>query len=102
MSDDTGNFGLVMPFVVTVSHGGPYDDSAFVAGWEAGWLDVMLLSARPLGVTVERYVNPALIPQLDLLAMRHGYTLNSEPWDESPDDWTRVTFSPASNNEPTR
>ena len=97
MSDDNetpAGYGLVMPFVVTVSQGGPYDDNAFVAGWEAGWLDAMLLACRPLGATVERYVDSSLVPQLDLVAMRHRYTMTVEPWEEHPDDWSFVTFAP--------
>jgi hypothetical protein len=88
-------YGLVMPFIVTTSHGGPYEDKAFVAGWAAGWLDAMLATARPLGATIERYVPPGLMPQLELVAMHHGYTVTSEPWDQYPDDYTLATFAPA-------
>jgi hypothetical protein len=93
--NEPGGFGLVMPFVVTTSNGGPYADDAFVAGWEGGWLDAMLLVCRPLGVTIERYVIPSLVPQLDLLAMRHRYTMTAQPWDEDPDEWVLVSFAPA-------
>jgi hypothetical protein len=93
--DQPGDYGLIMPFVVCKDQGGPYDGDAFVAGYVAGILDTLLPIVRPHGVTVERYVVPELVPQLDLLAMRHGFKLTAEPWDEHPDEWTFVTFTPA-------
>ncbi len=96
MSDPKhAHYGLVMPFVVTRDVGGPYAADAFVAGWEAGVIDMLLPIVRPHGLTVSRYVHPPLVPQLDLVAMRHGYTLTTEPWDEHPDEWTLATFTPA-------
>lgn len=47
MSDEhEADFGLVMPFVVVVSHGGPYEDAAFAAGWECGRIDEALTDAQ--------------------------------------------------------
>lgn len=91
---DEPEYGLVMPFVVCHDQGGPYDPEAFVAGWNAGVIDALLPIVREHGCTVEKYVDPRLVPQLDLIAMRCGYTLTSEPWDEHPDEWTHVTFTP--------
>jgi len=65
----------VMPFVVCASAGGPYDDAAFVAGYEAGSLDAALRTIREVGGVIERWVNPNLVPQLDLIAMRHDQHL---------------------------
>lgn len=93
MSDeepDEGSYGLVMPFIVCTSQGGPYEDQAFVAGYTAGNLE-SLLAQEPLHV--ETYVPTPLTPQVDLLAMRFGYRFESEPWDEHPDEWTRVEFT---------
>lgn len=84
-------FGLVMPFVVVTSVGGPYDDTAFVAGCYYADIDRVLKDWGPPEYSA--YVYPALVPQLDLLAMHHGYTMVSEPWEDHPDDWTLVTFS---------
>lgn len=93
MSDS--DFALVMPFVVCQSNGGPYEDAAFVAGAQFGQVQAEL-AAGPF--EVEHYVHSALAPQMDLLAMRYGYRFVSEPWDEHPDEWARVTFT----KEPTR
>lgn len=46
-------FGLVMPFVVCESQGGPYDDNAYVAGFEAGNLAMnLVLNRAPFNATV--------------------------------------------------
>ena len=82
-----GEYGLVMPFVVCRSYGGPFDDGAFVAGFELGYISG-LLEHHP--AVVERYVRTANMPQLDLIAMHYGYLLESEPWAEYPDEWTWV------------
>lgn len=83
-------YGLVMPFVVCRSHGGPYDDAAFVAGAEYANIDNAL---RSHPYKVEQYVRTATMPQYDLLAMHHGYTLKASPWDECPDEWTHALFT---------
>lgn len=77
------------PFVVTQENGGPYEAAAFVAGAEYGYLDALMEVGRP---SIERYVAPELVKQLDLAAMHRGYVLTSEPWDEHPDEWTLVTL----------
>lgn len=88
MSD--AEYGLVMPFVVCATNGGPYDDAAFVAGYAAGTIDARLAMHDP--VIAQTAVRTDLLPQLDLIAMRHGYTMTSEPWGEAPAEWTMVTF----------
>lgn len=82
-----------MPFVVCKGSGGPYEDHAFVAGYTAASLESKLINAHPSCAQVQHYVHPPLVPQLDLIAMRHGWVLESEPWDEYPDDWALVTFT---------
>lgn len=48
---------------------------------------------RRFGIlTFSEYVEPALIPQLDLLAMHLGWTLTAEPWDDHPDEWVLASF----------
>ena len=75
MPDNESEYGLVMPFVVCASQGGPYDDRAFVAGWECGALDQVLAVLRPYGATINRWVKPELLPQLDLIAMKHSLVM---------------------------
>lgn len=100
MSDDAeAEYGLVMPFVVCQSKGGPYDDDAFAAGFHAGridcWLRVLPILERIGGkfdTSEPEMVRSPLVPQLDLIAMRHGYVVEAEPWAEHPDEWTAVRF----------
>jgi hypothetical protein len=97
MSDDdeqVGGWDLVLPFVACTDHGGPYDPDSFAAGWAAGQLDLALAAAAELGGSFDRYVRPALVPQIDLIAMRRGYTMRAEPWNEEP-EWVRVQLHPA-------
>lgn len=79
-------FGLIMPFVVCQSNGGPYEDSSFVAGARFAKWD-MLLKLQP--AMHQEYEPVALVPQLDLLAMHLGYKMITEPWEESP-EWVLV------------
>ncbi len=92
MADDA-EYGLLMPFVACLTQGGTYEDRAFVAGYNCGALDARM-QHEPEDVWAH-YVAPDLIAQLDLIAMRHGWTLTHEPWDEHPDEWTLATFTRA-------
>lgn len=82
---------LVMPFLVVASHGGPYDDDAFAAGWQAGEIDRTLRTAAAIAATVVEFpiVHAGLVPQLDLIGMKHGYKVTAEP---TADGWVAVTF----------
>lgn len=90
MSDNDDFFGLVMPFVVVTSKGGPHEDSPFTAGYECGYLD-RLLETRDIEI-IDRYIHTSIVPQLDLVAMRHKYTMKWEVWVDSP-DWTKVVLT---------
>lgn len=93
---EDAEYGLVMPFVVCASQGGPYEDQSFVAGWECGALDAKLAGVADVGgVTIVRHVRTASVPQLDLIAMRYGFKVTAEPWDEHPDEWSHVTITNA-------
>lgn len=95
MSDDEKTpreYGLVMPFVLCTSNGGPYDDEAFVVGWEMGALEAWLEAGQPNGA--QRQIHSTAVPQADLLAMRYGYAMSAEPYDEVP-EWTLLTFTHA-------
>ncbi len=92
------DFGLVVPFVVCQSKDGPYDDAAFVAGYQCGEVDTKLavaaaLQAPSLDLPI---VRRALLPQLALHGMRYGYTTMEVP-DPDPevagtDEWCSVRF----------
>lgn len=86
-------YALLYPFTCVTSKGGPFDDTAFVAGVTVGRIDMALTVAFATGV--DRYwvtVPTALVPQLELVGMAHGYpVLTSEQSSEWP-EWTLVTF----------
>lgn len=89
---------LVVPFVVCTSKGGPFDDDAFVAGFQCGEVDKALSVAAVAGATHVKYtVRTALIPQLELLAMHRGFLLTAETIGETDDhaampEWSVATF----------
>lgn len=90
--DGEVEYDLVMPFVVCQSRGGPYEDEAFVAGWALGQLDIELGQAaadrRPL---LNRTVRTASMPQVELLAMKHGLMAEPEESEGVP-EWSTVQF----------
>lgn len=88
MSSDAG-YGLVMPFVVCQSAGGPYDDDAFVAGYECGRLEMVLAQGPE---SVELPVHTASVPQVDLIAMKQGYAMTAERWEDG-EEWTSVSLT---------
>lgn len=82
-------YGIVIPFVTVKTKGGPHEDHSYVCGYTMGVLDATLPHANSYTL----YVHPSNLPQADLIAMRHGFSLESEPWVDSPDDWALLTFS---------
>lgn len=81
-------YEMVMPLVVCKTQGGVYDDDSFVAGWTLALLDRDLAERA-----VDRIpLRPAMMPQVDLIAMKHGYGVAAEPWDQAPDEWWVVDF----------
>lgn len=89
------DYGLVFPFVVCQSLGGPHEDDAFVAGYQAGQIDSALAAAAAVRATQAKFtVRSALVPQLEMVAMNRGFpVMLAEPWEAHPDEWTHVTFS---------
>lgn len=88
------DWGPVMPFVVCASKGGPYDDDAFVAGYQAGQLDKALAAARTVGATeVRGLALSALVPQLELIGMHHGFPYITADVPEEHPTWVYVTFA---------
>jgi hypothetical protein len=98
MSDDPeftpSELAMVMPFVTTQSHGGPHDDGSYVAGSEMAQLEAeMRVAAAVNAVPCPRYLRTDNVPQVDLIAMRHGFTVEFKPWSEHPDEWTAAQFT---------
>ena len=83
--DDSAKYDLVMPFVTVKSVGGPHDDVSYVAGYEMGLLDAHLAQQKPN--EHEATVRTQNVPQLDLIAMLHGYSLKVKGDDN---DWTTI------------
>ena len=94
-------YSLVMPFVVTDSHGGPYADEPFVAGYECGRIDARLAAiAAADGDGFSATVHAANVPQLDLLAMHHGFhATNAVVFEEAP-MWVTWTCSRSAKDVP--
>lgn len=82
---------LTLPFVVARSNGGYYDDDALVAGWQLGYLDAEM--RHSFADQIKAYVYPGTLPQLDLSAMRHGWTMKAQPWEEHPEEWALVILT---------
>lgn len=86
MADD--GYELEMPFLCVKTNGGPYDDNSFAAGYQCGAIHAAL-GARNLDVTCMP-VLPEVLLQVDLIAMRSGYTTQAVAL---ADGWVHVTFT---------
>lgn len=89
--DEDQHLELVMPFTVCASEGGPYEDEAFCAGFTAGQLDRELRVDHPVGYILGYTAPPALLPQLDLIAMRHRWDMKSIGLDDT-EEWADLEF----------
>ncbi len=85
---------LAFPFTVCQSNGGPYDDEAFVAGYQAGRVDTALKTAAAIGATTYTVtVLTTLVGQLELIGMHYGFpAMTAEQFGEAP-EWSTVTLS---------
>jgi hypothetical protein len=81
-------YELLMPFVVVRSMGGPYDDEAWVAGYEMGQLDQYLASCRPEVVARSYVCRTDNTPQVDLLAMRYHWLIVDQT--DHGDGWSTM------------
>lgn len=89
----SANLELVMPFVVCRSRGGPYDDDSLVAGYQLARVDTALELLNVVnGNEFRTTVRTALAAQLDLVAMRHGFTLYIEDVGGVFAGWSYATF----------
>ena len=93
MSDtEEGQYEMVMPIVLAKTNGGPFDDAAVVAGMTCGALEQELTMTAALHTLPhERYIDVPLLKQVDLIAMKHGYTLKLGEVDE-PSGYQHVGF----------
>ena len=94
-SGEEDTYGLIMPFVVCSSKGGPFDDDAYVNGYEAGNFDAKLESGG-LEMFETLVFHTANLPQIELIAMKHGYSMKAGPAnpDDDPDnEWSIATFA---------
>jgi len=92
MTDEEGEYELVLPFVICKSDGGPYDDQAFVAGVNCGQLMAELQAlTQHSALPRPRYARPEYLPQYDLIAMQHGYLIRHGAIDE-PSGFQRIDF----------
>jgi hypothetical protein len=82
-------YDTAMPFVLCRSHGGPYDDDAFMSGWRLGGLATML-SGPGVGA-VSDSIRPEERRQADLIAMACGYTMAVDGGGDA--GWLNVTFT---------
>lgn len=85
------DYQLEMPFVVVTSRGGPYDDDAFTAGFHAGQIyqhleDDQERSLPPFVLAVRA----DLLPQLELIAMKHGLLIERAPG--TAPEWAVITM----------
>lgn len=93
-SDEVGQYAdgngpaMVMPFVTTISHGGPHEDQSYVAGYEMGLLDAGLRDG--VGKTFRTTIRTDNLPQADLLGMRYGWMMTKI--ETTAPEWTFVSF----------
>lgn len=89
------DYELVMPFVTVTSKGGPHEDNAFVAGWTLGALDADMNTLGRYRVDVERWFLPELMPQVELIAMKHGYIVIPGSVVDPTQTYTQIVLTPA-------
>lgn len=83
--EDEERLKIIMPYLVVESEGGPYHDMSFVAGYQCGQLDGNLQNKSLTGITAIVYAN--LLEQIDLIAMKNGFTIQVATEDE---EWAEV------------
>lgn len=94
-TEEPTEYDLVVPFIACTSEGGPYDDEAFVVGFQAGQIyrSLGVLGAAG-GTELQATVRSDLVKQLDLIAMHHGFQTETEACDGA-EGWSFVTFRTA-------
>jgi len=88
--DEDAEYGIVMPFTIVQSKGGPHEDSAFTSGYRMGTADMTLSTLNHLGALAwDYFARVEEHDQLDLIAMRHGYSVTMV---ELTDGWATFDF----------
>lgn len=87
-------YGLVVPFIVCQTAGGPFEDEAFVAGFQCGEIDKALAVAAVANASTVTFptVRTALAKQVELLAMNRGFPVMTVTESEEYPEWCSVTF----------
>jgi hypothetical protein len=80
---DEHGYSLLVPLIATASNGGSFDDDDFVAGAQVGMAWGQMQAG---GLVMEGPYQRVLVPQLDLMAMHHGYTMTEIRPDHLDDD----------------
>lgn len=98
IGDQEPSLELVMPFVTVASMGGPHDDDSYAAGWQMGQLDAHLSVAgfhmmQPYPLVISH----ANLPQAELIAMKHGFTMRDAKMDDDMpevvrEEWMTMLF----------
>ncbi len=98
--EDDG-YSLVVPFVACTSKGGPYDDDAFVAGFQCGEIDRTLTALAAVGGSRATFtVYASLVGQLELVAMNRGFPVVTVEECAEASEWVQVTFATSNLNMP--
>jgi hypothetical protein len=86
---------LAVPFVVCRSNGGPYEDDAFCAGFQAGEVDRALdMGAAARAESIQfPMARTSLLKQFELIGMNRGYPIMTADVSEEWPEWCVVTFS---------
>lgn len=97
-NDSEPEYELVERFVVVQSEGGPYEDEAFAAGAQYGAISAVLdMVLRFPNIPAAWFVVPtALMPQIDLLAMRKRFTVEQV---QETDYYTNIQLTPIMEEE---
>lgn len=82
------------PLIACSHNGGPYDTEAFVAGMYVATINVLLDVSD--AEDAERLADAGMaptqaMPQMDLVALKHGYVMHHAPIPEHP-GWSRMGF----------
>ena len=88
IEDGEDGFELKMKFLCVASAGGPFEDTAFCAGFMVGNVYAVFKE----GMAPEDHVTlESLVEQLDLVAMKYDYVCKTIP-DTAADGWVYVTY----------
>ncbi len=90
-NEEETEYEEVFPIVAVQSNGGEYDDTAFIAGMYCGMVHTFLQTTTH--ALYEAYVPTGTVPQLDLIAMSHGWVTQSTPWEGAPEEWAFIVFT---------